>query len=160
MMSRQRLARFLTVIALAPMSGAPIDAQSSPTIDDLLNLKRVGAPAISPDGRRAAYTVRETNWDDNAYETEIWIGDGSETRQITFGKKSSQQPAWSPDGRWLAFVSDREGKRQVYRIAIAGGDAERLTSGDEDVNALAWSTACRSARSVSARCASRMKTGA
>jgi dipeptidyl aminopeptidase/acylaminoacyl peptidase len=139
MMSRQRLARFLTVIALAPMSGAPIDAQSSPTIDDLLNLKRVGAPAISPDGRRAAYTVRETNWDDNAYETEIWIGDGSETRQITFGKKSSQQPAWSPDGRWLAFVSDREGKRQVYRIAIAGGDAERLTSGDEDVNALAWS---------------------
>src|ERR687892_938060 len=136
MMSRQRLTLLLVVVALALVSGAPIAAQSSPpTIDDLLNLKRVAAPAISPDGHRVAYTVRETNWDDNAYETEIWIGDGSQTRQLTFGKKSSQQPAWSPDGRWLAFVSDRSGKRQIYRLHVEGGEAERLTSGDEDVSA-------------------------
>ena len=72
-----------------------------------------------------AYTVRETNWDDNEYETEIWLGTRRETRQLTSGRKSSLQPAWSPDGKWLAFISDRDGKRQLYRIAIAGGEAER-----------------------------------
>ena len=46
-------------------------SESRPTIDDLISLKRVGAPAVSPDGKWVAYTVRETNWDENSYETEI-----------------------------------------------------------------------------------------
>ena len=50
---------------------------AGPTIDDVINLKRVGSPAISPDGQHVAYTVRETNWDENAYETEIWIADAA-----------------------------------------------------------------------------------
>ena len=123
-------------------SAASLAAQApAPSIDDLLNLKRVGAPAISPDGRRVAYTVRETNWDENAYETELWLGEVATgaTHQLTNAKRSSLQPAWSPDGAWLAFISDRDGKRQIYRIAVAGGEAERLTSGDEGVTAFAWS---------------------
>jgi dipeptidyl aminopeptidase/acylaminoacyl peptidase len=135
MASRARATLWLLVTAAATTAAQP----STPSIDDLLNLKRAGAPAISPDGRLVAYTVRETNWDENAYETEIWIGDGTRTRQLSQGRKSSQQPAWSPDGRWLAFVSDRDGKRQIYRIAIEGGEAERLTSGEEDVSNFAWS---------------------
>jgi dipeptidyl aminopeptidase/acylaminoacyl peptidase len=113
----------------------------APSIDDLINLKRVAAPAISPDGRLVAYTVRETNWEDNSYETEIWLGDTAtgESRQITNARNSSVQPAWSPDGTWLAFISDRDGKRQIYRIAIRGGEAERLTSTEEGVNNFAWS---------------------
>ena len=80
-----------------------------------------GRPAISPDGQQVAYTIRETNWDENAYETEIWIGDAAtgQSRQLTNARKSSSQPAWSPDGAWLGFVSDRDGKRQIYRIALA-----------------------------------------
>lgn len=139
-MSRLRATVLLGVFALAVTGPSRLAGQpAAPTIDDLLNLKRVGAPAISPDGRFVAYTVRETNWEDNAYETEIWVGDRSRTRQLTSAKKSSLQPAWSPDNRWIAFVSDRDGKRQLYRIALAGGEAERLTSGDEDVNSFAWS---------------------
>lgn len=118
--------------ALLLLGTAATYAQSSsvPSIDDLINLKRVGSPAISPDGRQAAFTVREANWDENAYETEIWIGDAATgaSRQPTNARKSSMQPAWSPDGAWLAFVSDRDGKRQLYRIALRGGEAERLTS--------------------------------
>ncbi len=117
----------------------PSAQSSSPTIDDLLNLKRVGSPSISPDGRSVAYTLRETNWDDNEFETEIWIASaGGEPRQLTSARKSSSQPAWSPDGKWLAFISDRDGKRQLYRIAVDGGEAERLTNGDDGVNAFAW----------------------
>ena len=114
-------------------------APATPSIDDLINLRRVGAPAISPDGRQVAFTIRETNWEENAYETELWLGGSGALRQLTNSKKSSLQPAWSPDGAWLAFISDRDGKRQLYRIALAGGEAEQLTSGDEGVANFAWS---------------------
>ena len=114
-------------------------APATPSIDDLINLRRVGAPAISPDGRQVAFTIRETNWEENAYETELWLGGSGARRQLTNSKKSSLQPAWSPDGAWLAFISDRDGKRQLYRIALAGGEAEQLTSGDEGVANFAWS---------------------
>src|SRR4029453_621361 len=133
-----------------------MQTSTGPSIDDLLNLKRVGAPAISPDGTRVAFTVRETNWEDNAYETEIWVGDAAsgpstssgpsraqsrdgQSRQVTNAPKSSSQPAWSPDGQWLAFVSDRDGKRQIYRIALGGGEAERLTKTEDGVTNFGWS---------------------
>jgi dipeptidyl aminopeptidase/acylaminoacyl peptidase len=117
----------------------PTQSSTTPSIDDLLNLKRVGGPAVSPDGSSVAYTVRETNWDDNEYETEIWVGTATATRRLTNARKSSMQPAWSPDGKWLAFVSDRDGKRQLYRIAVGGGEAEKLTGGEEGVTNFAWS---------------------
>ncbi len=113
----------------------------APTADQILSLKRAGAPEISPDGRSVAYTVRETNWDDNAYETEIWLADATTgtTRQLTHAKKSSSAPAWSPDGSKLGFISDRTDKRQVYLISPQGGEAEALTSVDDGIGAFAWS---------------------
>jgi len=140
MVSRPRLLLLLTLgVVAAAFEWSALAQAPTPTIDDLLNLKRVASPVISLDGRFVAYTVRETNWDENTYETEIWVGDGTRTRQLTAGRKSSVQPAWSPDSQWVGFLSDREGKRQIYRIAIGGGEAERLTSLEDDVNAFAWS---------------------
>ncbi len=142
-----RLSLFVAVLGLSSsMAGTAAQAPAPPSIDDLISLKRVGAPAISPDGRQVAFTIRETNWDDNSYETEIWLADvaSGEPRQITNAARSSQQPAWSPDGGTLAFVSDRDGKRQIYRLSLAGGEAERLTGGTEDVNAFEWSPDGRS----------------
>jgi dipeptidyl aminopeptidase/acylaminoacyl peptidase len=139
----------LTALAASPalaQTGAPAarsERSGVETIDDLVALKRVtGAPAISPDGRRVAFTVREANWTDNAYETEIWLADAraaASARPLTSGAKSSTQPAWSPDGTWLAFLSDRSDVRQLYRLSVEGGEAEALTSGSEDVTAFAWS---------------------
>ena len=139
------------LLGLFVCGSAGLAAAQSPSIDDLINLKRAGAPAISPDGRQVAFTIRETNWDENAYETELWLADlppialaeggaaSGSPRQLTNARKSSMQPAWSPDDAWLAFVSDRDGKRQLYRIAIAGGEAEKLTSADDGISNFAWS---------------------
>jgi dipeptidyl aminopeptidase/acylaminoacyl peptidase len=136
---------FLALFAASAVFGAALAAQTtpkiSPTVDQILSLKRAGSPEISPDGRLVAYTVRETNWDDNAYETEIWLADprAGTTRQLTNAKKSSQSPAWSPDGSKLAFTSDRTDKPQIYLINPQAGEAEALTTLEDGVSRFAWS---------------------
>src|SRR5688572_5412106 len=131
------LAACLTLSAAALAGQAP----KTPSFDDVINLKRPGAVALSPDGTLVAYTVNETNWDDNAYETEIHLipAAGGKSIQLTRAKKSSSAPAWSPDGKWIAFVSDRTDKRQLYLIPPRGGEARVLTNVDEGVGGFAWS---------------------
>ena len=82
----------------------------TPTLDEMLSLKTISAPKISPDGRFVVYQMRETNWKDDAYLSQLWlINVASGTSfQLTRGKKSAGQAEWSPDGRWLAFVTERE----------------------------------------------------
>jgi dipeptidyl aminopeptidase/acylaminoacyl peptidase len=131
-----------------PAANAP-SASSTPTIDQSLELKSVASPEISPDGRRVAYEVSRTNWEDNAFERDLWIADTStgENHQLTASKKSSTNAAWSPDGQWIAFLSDRPGqlsgtpadKKQLYVIAADGGEARQLTKVETGVNNLAWS---------------------
>jgi dipeptidyl aminopeptidase/acylaminoacyl peptidase len=133
-----------TVAALLlPLLAPVLHAQDArvPTFDQIIELKRPGAVDLSPDGRRVAFTVRETNWDDNAYETEIFVAatDGGEPRQVTRAKKSSLSPAWSPDSRWLAFISDRSDTRQLYLIDPGGGEALALTDTEEAVGGFRWS---------------------
>ena len=114
-----------SLVLAALLLASVANAQSrTPTIDQLISLKRAGSPAISPDGQFVAYTVRETNWDDNRYHTEIWLADikTGALRQLTsHAKKSSTSPAWSPDGTTLAFATDRDEKRQIYLIDPRGG---------------------------------------
>jgi len=133
-------------VALGAQTTPIAPPKVAPTVDQILSLKRVASPEISPDGRWVAYTVRETNWDDNAYETEIWLADTASggTRQLTNARKSSQSPAWSPDGSMLAFISDRTDKRQIYLIKPTAGEADALTTLDDGIGSFAWSPDGRS----------------
>lgn len=135
-MTQRSLAAGVTAAGLL-LASVPLGAQ---TIDDLVSLRRAGPPAVSPDGRLAAFTVREANWLENSFDTQIWVGDArtGEARQLTQRRKSSRDPAWSPDGRWLGFLSDRTDTRQIYRLAARGGEAEQLTDHAEGVERFAW----------------------
>src|SRR5215472_8370868 len=123
------------------LTAATLGAATVPTIDESLSMKSVSGPQISPDGRYVAYHVLSTNWDENAFVTQIWIASTvtGERYQLTSGKKSSTGPRWAPDSHHLAFVSDRDGKRQIYLIAPAGGEATQLTNEDGGVGTIAWS---------------------
>ncbi|HSE32368.1 MAG TPA: S9 family peptidase [Pyrinomonadaceae bacterium] len=117
------------------------------TAFDLMRVVNVGAPRIAPDGTRVAYTVSETKTEkDKEWKavTQIWVVPtvaGGEARQYTRGDKSANAPEWSPDGRTLAFLSDREkdGERQVWMIAGDGGEAWQVTSHKGGISAFRFS---------------------
>jgi dipeptidyl aminopeptidase/acylaminoacyl peptidase len=132
--------KIVYVFLLTFLSSVAINAQT-PTIDQSLGMKNVSNARISPDGRLVAYQVQETNWTDNAWETEIWIANTatSEQFQLTNAKKSSSAPQWSPDGKRLAFISDRSDKRQLYVISPTGGEAMQITNVETGVGGFNWS---------------------
>jgi dipeptidyl aminopeptidase/acylaminoacyl peptidase len=129
------------LLAVPAAAQAPAGPARTPSIDDLISLKRVTSAELSPDGKLVAYTVRETNWDENIYQTSIWLADAQSGARwrLTGGKKSSTGPAWSPDGSRIAFASDRSDKRQLYLISPRGGEAEQLTTLEESPGSFAWS---------------------
>jgi dipeptidyl aminopeptidase/acylaminoacyl peptidase len=113
---------------------------------DLMKLANVGAPRISPDGSRVAYTVGEVKMEkDKEWKTvtQVWVvpAAGGKAMQYTRGDKSSTVPEWSPDGSMLAFLSDREkdGERQVWTMMADGGEAWVVTSHKGGVSGFRWS---------------------
>jgi dipeptidyl aminopeptidase/acylaminoacyl peptidase len=129
----------LTVIVSVAISA--LASGKTPTIDQSLSFKNAQTPRISPDGRYVAYQVEGANWEDNAFQTDIWIVvvATGERYQLTHSKKSSSDPKWAPDGNRLAFGSDRDGKRQLYLISVAGGEASALTKVETGINSFEWS---------------------
>ena len=113
------------------------------TPESMVNLPVVGSPEISPDGSMIAYTVRETNMegDESSFTTHIWVAaaDGSMNRQFTRGEQSASNPQFSPDGRYLSFISSRDSGRQVYKMYLTGGEAQKITSAENGVGSFVWS---------------------
>jgi Tol biopolymer transport system component len=121
------------------------------TAEDLYAFKFLSDAQLSPDGERVAFAVR-TVADRDAYRSAIWLVpfDGSrEAVRFTSGPGQDVGPRWSPDGRMLAFLSDRaapektEGKKRkpknVFVLSLEGGDARQLTTFQDDCADLAWS---------------------
>lgn len=134
----RRAALLLAASAALAFAGS---APRVPTVDDLISVRSAGAPQISPDGRRVAYTVAEADFQQDAFITQIWIADTADgaAYQLTRGDKGASNPRWSPDGTRLAFTSARSGKNQIFVIRPDGGEAQRLTDCESAVESFAWS---------------------
>jgi len=111
--------------------------------EDLFRIRFVSDPQISPDGRRVAFVVTTLSEARDEYLSTIWMvgADGGEVRPFTRGPGRDTAPRWSPDGRWLAFVSERErkAKGQLHAIPADGGEPLRLTDQRHGVSSPAWS---------------------
>lgn len=99
---------------------------------------------VSPDGTRVVYTVREPvlTDDESKFVTHLYLSgvDGGEPLRLTYGEATNAMPRWSPDGRYIAFLSDRaKGKRNIYVLRVDGGEAWPVTAFERDVTHLAWS---------------------
>ena len=130
------LRRSAVLGALLLAVGAPVDAEAKGlTVDDMLAMQRVGEPAVSPDGKWVAFSVRDTDLEANRGRLDLWLAsvDGAQVRRLTTHPDADSSPAWSPDGRWIYFSSTRGGSAQVWRIAAAGGEAEQVTKLPTDV---------------------------
>jgi dipeptidyl aminopeptidase/acylaminoacyl peptidase len=156
-------------LSLLPLAGFGQGSHVA-TLAESLSRASIRAPAVSPDAHVVAYLQRETNWKENEFVWQLWrvdVGSGKAV-QLTRGKKSVAAAAWSPDGRWLAFVTEREanviepftalekdlaakeeGKsgaseapkpaaKQIWVIAPDGGEAWPLTKSETDVDEFQW----------------------
>lgn len=130
-------------IGLTLFSVALLSAGAVPTLQQSLSSQSVSNPAMSPDGKYVAYLVTQADWDANEFVSQIWIAVTAtgDRYQLTAGKKSSTSPRWSADSQRLAFISDRDGKRQVYVISPTGGEAVQVTTEENGVNDAAWKPA-------------------
>ncbi len=109
-----------------------------------LKVKAVGSPRVSPDAARVVFTVSDAMMtaDKSEYVTQIWMAsaDGKQNDQMTFGEKSSTNPKWSPDGKWIAFTSTRkDNKSNLYVLRAGGGEAEALTDLKGGISDFEWS---------------------
>ena len=114
--------------------------QHLPTFEEVISLRAINSVTMSPDGKNVAFTVTSTDWNDNRFDTEIWLSkDGKKPFQLTNTTKSSSgNAAFSPDGQWIAFLSDRGNKNQLHVMRIDGGEARVITKEDEGISAFEW----------------------
>ncbi|HWI60625.1 MAG TPA: hypothetical protein VNT75_02170, partial [Symbiobacteriaceae bacterium] len=111
------------------------------TPEDLYAFVNVSDPQISPDGDVIAFVRTHIDADSKEPRSSIWVvpAAGGTPVQFTRGNKSDSQPRWSPDGRTLAFVSDRSGDRQIWLIERFGGEARQLTHMRHGAGSPTWS---------------------
>ena len=132
----------VVMAALCACLGVAGQAKRAITLEDLWAVKRVGAPSLDPRGEWAAVEVTTYSMEENSGTSDIWLlaTDGKTQRQLTAHTARDSGPQWSPDGKWIAFTSRREGDEaaQIYIISPAGGEARRVTKLSTGAGSIKW----------------------
>jgi dipeptidyl aminopeptidase/acylaminoacyl peptidase len=141
--------RTLSIVAVAVICslGRPLTAQVQPKrhleIEDLYRMQQVSDPQCAPDGKWVAYVVTTVDRQADKRRSAVWMvnWEGTQDLRLTYGPESDTSPRWSPDGKYLAFLSARTdgGKTQVWVLDRRGGEARVLTDVKEQINGYAWS---------------------
>jgi len=137
---------FLTTLCLSLLTFsllAQTPAKRPLTAEDVYRTRHVGDPQVSPDGKWIAYTVTSMDREADKLRSVVWLvnWEGTQCFQVTFGPESDTSPRWSPDGKFLAFLSTRpaEGKAQVWLLDRRGGEARPLTEVKGQIEGYEWS---------------------
>jgi dipeptidyl aminopeptidase/acylaminoacyl peptidase len=142
------------VALLASMAGEVIAAGNALTAEKMWSLQRLGDPSISPDGRLAVVPVTRFDVSENKGLTDLWLipVNGGAAKQLTADAGADTQPVFSPDGKWIAFVSrrDEDEQTQIYIIPVDGGEARRITSVPTGASVPKWFPDSRRVAFVSA----------
>jgi dipeptidyl aminopeptidase/acylaminoacyl peptidase len=135
---------FLSLLTLAGVARAQekpaADAAKQFMPEAALNLRSISDLQFSPDGSRAAFVLTEPPKTERRAR-HIWLYEkkSGAVRQFTFSAKDEISPRWSPDGKQLAFLSNRDDQQQIYVMRADGGEAAALTKGKRSVRSFAWS---------------------
>ncbi|MEH6434960.1 S9 family peptidase [Massilia sp. DD77] len=128
----------LTMAAMTLAAGTAMAAPRGFTVEDLVNMERVGSPAVSPDASRVVYTVRSTDMKKNRGHTELWLVDlraaKPAPKRLASHSASSTDPEWSASGDAVYFLSSRSGSSQVWRQPVAGGKPVQVSNLPLDVD--------------------------
>ena len=135
-----------TFVILVPLllSAASVAQERPLHIDDLMKLKSISGPVVSPEGEWVVYSVRARDMEEDKSNSQLWVVPtaGGEPVRMTASETSAGNPQWSPDGKYLSFTASKgEGsKSQVWTLnRQIGGEAVRLTDTKQGVNHHAWS---------------------
>jgi dipeptidyl aminopeptidase/acylaminoacyl peptidase len=139
--------RSLSLVLLASLlcaTAATAMERRALTADDINALREVDDPQVSPEGDWVAYTVRTADLVKDKRITHVWMAswDGQRTLQLTQGEHSEHTPRWSPDGKYVSFLTARgsdDEPDQVWLLDRTGGEASPLTGFNGEVVDYAWS---------------------
>src|SRR5574341_1578486 len=132
----------LSLFVAALLSFAAIAQSKRPmTFDDLMAVKRLSDAQISPDGARVAYVVTDVDKNLNRGKRSVWVvqTSGGSPQQLITSDKNDYSPRWSADGKWLAFLSTRDGAPQIFVAGADGSNPRKVTSAPEGVGEFIWS---------------------
>lgn len=138
-----QLSRLFALLLAVVLTASALAAEKRPiTPQDLWAMKRLSAPALSPDGRSVVFVVQEWSIEKNKSTANLWLADvaGGEVRRLTTADSSDAAPVWSPDGRRLAFTSKRgeDENPSLYVLRLDGGEAEKILELPYAVSAPKW----------------------
>ncbi len=129
------MTRQIVCFALSWLAASAVLADAF-TAEHLVRIDRVGAPAVSPGGNLVVYAVRHTDIEADKGRYDLWLSsvEGDAPRRLTTHEANDTSPAWSPDGRYILFLSSRGGSSQVWRLPVDGGEAQPVTDLPLDVS--------------------------